>query len=414
MDSIIASDRPMHDSSAGKVSGNGIVEPSRDAKVPPFVFVPIPGDHYTPMNGSAIMTLVYEFTRKHVQAGGQSRIIIGRNAMRDYEAGECVIVDFGPLPTRNQKIVDIAFGRLGMDRPYINSVYAPALTVLNKNFDGTIFIQNTGGPTRLFKRHSPSAQVCVNVHNAVFDTYGSKELHRTVDAADLIICNCHFLAEQLAKRLRRGFDKMRVVHNGVDTARFVPRRELVPKDEVVILFVARMVPTKGADLLIDAALKMHRMGKRFKLRIVGSRGFSDKDPLSAFELNLRKMAEPLGDSVEFFPFMDRHKILPVYQSASIFCAPSNYDEPCTLAIPEAMSCGVPVVASRRGGIPEIGAEAILYFDPPDTKDLAAQLAYLVDDEAARLSWGRRSRTRAEELDWAIQYRVQCEALGTRQ
>ncbi len=377
----------------------------------PFIFVPIPGDHYTPLNGSAIMTLVYEFTRKHVEAGGHSRIIIGRNAMHDYDAGECVKVDFGPLPSRNQKIVDIAAGRLGMERPNINRVYSPALGAVEKNFDGTIFIQNTGSPTRLFKRHSPNAQVCVNVHNAVFDTYGSRELHQTVDAADLVICNCHFLAEQLSQRLHRGLEKLRVVHNGVDTSRFVPRRELIPDDEVVILFVARMVPTKGADLLINAALELQRMGKRFKLRIVGSRGFSDKDPLSGYELDLRKMAEPLGSRVEFLPFMDRNKILSIYQSASVFCAPSNYDEPCTLAIPEAMSCGVPVVASRRGGIPEIGADAILYFDPPNTKDLADKLASLVDDEAARVDFGRRARARAEEMDWTIQYRVQCDALG---
>jgi glycosyltransferase involved in cell wall biosynthesis len=262
-----------------------------------------------------------------------------------------------------------------------------------------------------FKKRAPKARVCVNVHNALFRTYGSGEIHRTVDAADLIIFNCHFLANQFLPRLRHGHEKIRVVHNGVDTGRFVPRPELTPKEEVVILFVARMVPEKGADLLIQAACKVHAMGRRFKLRIVGSTGFSANGPLSPFEIELRKMAAPLGQSVEFLPFIDRHRILSVYQSASIFCGPSNYDEPCTLAIPEAMACGVPAIASRRGGIPEIGKEDILYFNPPDTDEFAERLAYLIDDADARAEWGRRARARAEAMDWGVQYRAQCEALG---
>jgi len=116
--------------------------------------------------------------------------------------------------------------------------------------------------------------------------------------------------------------------------------------------------------------------------------------------------------VEFIPFLDRHKILPVYQSASIFCAPSNYDEPCTLALPEAMSCGVASIASRRGGIPEVGRDAVLYFDPPDIDRLAEHLAYLVEDEEARIEWGLKARAQAEAMDWGIQYKALLKAIGS--
>lgn len=389
-----------------------LASPARDmtAANNHHIYIPIPGDHYTPMNGSAVMTLVYEFSRKHEEAGGRAQIILGRNTKHDYPHGECLLVDFGHLPTRNEKIADVALGWLGMQRPFINRTYAPALQVIDPKFDGTILIQNTPGPTRQFKKHSPKARVCVNVHNALFDTYGSGELHRTVDAADLIIFNCDFLTNQFLTRIKYGSEKIRIVHNGVDTKRFVPRPELTPKEEVIILFVARMVPQKGADLLIRAACKIHDKHRRFKLRIVGSHGFSEHGPLSPFEVELRKMATPLGNDVEFLPFMDRHRILPVYQSASIFCGPSNYDEPCTLAIPEAMACGVPVVASNRGGIPEIGKDAILYFNTPDTNELADKLAYLIDNATAREEWGRRARAQAERMDWAMQYRAQCKAL----
>jgi len=376
------------------------------------IHVPIPGDHYSVTNGSAVMTVVYEFSRKHEEAGGRAQVIVGRNTRHDYEAGERVPVDFAPLPTRNQKIVDVALGRLGMQRPFINRAYAAGVKAVDPKFDGAIFIQNTPGPARQFKKHSPNARVCVNVYNALFHTYGSGELHRTVDAADLIIFNCDFLANQFLPRLRHGREKVRVVLNGVDTKRFVPRPELTPKDEVVILFVARMVPQKGAHLLIEAARKIHGRTRPFKLRLVGREHFDVNFPLSPFEIEVRRLAEPLGDSVEFLPFLDREKILPVYQSASIFCAPSNYDEPCTLALPEAMSCGVPSIASRRGGIPEVGRDAIFYFDPSNTDRLADHLAYLIEDEQARIEWGRRARAQAEAMDWEIQYYALLEAIGS--
>ncbi|HEX4086718.1 MAG TPA: glycosyltransferase family 4 protein [Chthoniobacteraceae bacterium] len=376
-----------------------------------LIYIPIPGDHYSATNGSAVMTLVYEFSRKHEEAGGRARIILGRKSVHDYPNGEPVLVDFAPLPTRNQKIADVACGWMGMQRPYINRAYAAAVDAIDPRYDGAILIQNTPGPTLQFKRRSPDARVCLNIHNALFRTYGSGELHRTVDAADLIIFNCDFLANEFRPRLRHGHEKVRVVHNGVDATRFVPRPELTPTDEVVILFVARMVPQKGADLLIRAASRIHGKGRRFKLRIVGRTGFSVHGPLSPYETELRRLAAPMGGDVEFLPFIDRHGILPVYQSASIFCGPSNYDEPCTLAIPEAMACGVPVIASRRGGIPEIGKDAILYFNPPDTNEFAERLAYLIDNANARAEWGRRARAQAEAMDWSVQYRVQRDVLN---
>ncbi len=375
------------------------------------IYVPTPGDHYSAFTGSAIMTLIYEFTRKHIEAGGRSRIIVGRNTRHDYPAGEQVLVDFGPGPDKLRKVADVALGWLDQPRYYINRSYAPAAQAVSPDFEGILFIQNTPGPVRMFRERSPKALVCINVHNELFNTYGARELRRTTAATDLLICNCHFLANLLLERMEQDQEKVRVVHNGVDTERFVPRPELVSREEVSILFVARMVPTKGADLLIQAAAKLHAGGKRFKLRIVGNQGFNANDPLSPYEVKLRQMAAPMGDAVEFLPFMDRHKILPVYQSASIFCAPSNYNEPCTLTVPESMACGRPVVASDRGGIPEIGKDAILYFNPPDTDELADRLADLIDSESLREEYGRRARARAQELDWSIQYQAQREALG---
>src|SRR5207253_334060 len=109
------------------------------------------------------------------------------------------------------------------------------------------------------------------------------------------------------------------------------------------------------------------------VRIVGSSGFSSKSPLSRYERYLRRLASPISDRVEFRPFIERDKVPDDYRQADIFCAPSNWDDPCPLIVAEALASGLPSVVSNRGGIPEIAGDAALYFAPPNVDQLAERL-----------------------------------------
>jgi len=185
----------------------------------------------------------------------------------------------------------------------------------------------------------------------------------------------------------------------------IPPQTPPPQDVPVILFVGRVIPVKGPDLLIKSITKIANGKRQFKLRIVGSNNFNANDAISPFERELRDLARPVSEYIEFVPFVDRAEVVRQYQAASIFCAPSNWDDPCPLTVVEAMATGLPVVGSTRGGIPEEGADAALYFTPPDTDELAKQLAYLIDNPDARIELGARARRRAEELSWARQYEL---------
>jgi len=190
----------------------------------------------------------------------------------------------------------------------------------------------------------------------------------------------------------------------VDVETFRPPPEPPPFDEPVILFVGRVVPEKGAHLLLEAARAIAGPSRQFRVQIVGSTGFSPTAPLSRYEEDLRRLANPLGRRVEFIPFLDRGAIVEVYRRASIQCVPSNWDEPFGLTTLEGMATGLAVVGSRRGGIPEAGGSAIEYFDPADRSALAEVLAWLIDDHRARVDLGKRGRARAEELSWENQYK----------
>lgn len=378
-----------------------------------FIHIPTPGDHYSPGTGSAVMTVIYELTRQHEAAGGETTIVVGRGTFDGYPpypVGNPSEVDFGPLPDRRRKMLDVIAGRLGLGRPNICTTYRPALKAIPADFEGYLFVHNAPGVGHLFRKHLPRARLCLYMHNRLFDTYGRRELSDTVNTWDHLICVSRFLKDYVASKLGRDCGKCSVVLNGVDTGflRPVPRQETeVP----TVLFLGRVIPEKGVDLLVRAAVLLKERGVPFRLEIVGSSGFAASDPLSEYEEELRQLAVPLGEQVSFQPFVRRDEILHCYGRADIFCVPSNWDDPCPLTALEGLACGLPSVMSRRGGVPEIGLDAVLYFNPPDHVELADRLEEFLKNPPLREEYSRRARARAEQLTWQNSYETLIHSLS---
>jgi glycosyltransferase involved in cell wall biosynthesis len=364
------------------------------------VHVPTPGDHYSPATGSAPMTIVYELARVHAERGGETRVIVGRGTRHDYPVGECVEVAYDVFPSRRRKLADAAVGGAGLRRRFLAAVYEPALEAVGADPSAAVLVHNGIAGASLLKQRRPHARTFLYAHNELLRTYGRREARRTLEALDGIVCVSEFLAERV--RALAPSARVAVVRNGVDVARFRPG-EPDGQGPPTILFVGRVVPEKGADVLVAAAVQLAARGVDFRLRLVGSHGFSATDPLTPYERRLRELASPLGGTVEFVPFVDRERVLQEYRSASVFCAPSVWHEPCSLTVPEALACGLPTVASRRGGLPEVGGDAVVYVDPLDAAGVADALQPLLEDERLRAACGRRAREHAETLSWQARY-----------
>jgi glycosyltransferase involved in cell wall biosynthesis len=382
-----------------------------------WVHVPTPGDHYSPATGSAVITVVYELARQHAQRGGTTRIVVGRGTTDGYPAyavGELAEVNFGAPPGKLAKLLDVAAGRAGISRPFASRRYGPVAEAVSGEFAGPLLIHNAAGPVRGLRRRFPQARLCLYVHNELFSRFSRREAGAAVGAADRVVCCSQFVADRLQEKLGRRELKVRAVLNGVDVERFRPRDQGEGPAEAgdpVVLFVGRVLPEKGVDLLLKAARLLAGRGLRFRVRIVGSSNFNPVDPLTAYERELRELAAAVGRPVEFVPSVDRAAVVSEYWKADVFCAPSNWDEPFGLTVAEAMACGLPVVASRRGGIPEFGCDALSYFDPPDVEGLAARLEELLASEALRRERGARARANAEKISWERQYDRLAEALA---
>jgi glycosyltransferase involved in cell wall biosynthesis len=373
------------------------------------VHVPTPGDHYSPATGSAVMTIIHELARVHARHGGETQIVVSRGTRHDYDLGNCIEVEVTPPPKTWQKVADVALARARLPRPFSTAAYRPATTAIQPDFTGPIFIHNSPAAVRLFRRRFPGAQVCLWAHNDLFGTYSRSEILHVLSAATRIICVSTYIKDQLLERLgpvsQSVSRKLRVVFNGVDVDRFRPAAPLREASaRPIVLFVGRIVPVKGVDLLIQAAERVKRAGHEFELRIVGSSGFSATEPLSTYEQELRRLAGPIKNIVTFKPFTGRSEVGREYQTASISAVPSKWNDPCPLTMLEGLASGLAMVVSRRGGIPEGCGDAALYFDPPNADALAIHLASLLEDAQLRGMLAERARARAELFSWQNQYR----------
>jgi glycosyltransferase involved in cell wall biosynthesis len=175
-----------------------------------------------------------------------------------------------------------------------------------------------------------------------------------------------------------------------------PAEEIPPSqtaDPPRILFVGRLVARKGVDRLLEALAGLRV--RPWRLEIVGFG--PERDPLE------RRAAElGIADRVEFLGRVTSAELVAAYRRATCFVLPATLDERADteglgVVLLEAMSYGVPVVATRRGGIVDVvddGKTGILVEDDPDA--LAEAIAALLEDPDRGRALGRAGRARVRE------------------
>src|SRR5207245_1460962 len=163
----------------------------------------------------------------------------------------------------------------------------------------------------------------------------------------------------------------------------------------MILSVARLIPKKGLEDLIEAAAILKRYGRAFKVEIIGS------GPLRN-ELENRVKQLGMGDCVEFKGPQPQESVSSAYQRASIFALPCVVTEDgdrdgIPTVVLEAMASGVPVVSTPVSGIPELiesSRDGMLV--PPNSPLLLAEaLDRLLSDSQLRDRLAQAARAKIE-------------------
>jgi len=189
--------------------------------------------------------------------------------------------------------------------------------------------------------------------------------------------------------------RFRVVRLGLDLDRLaVPDEELrrgvraqlgLGEDEVLLVFVGRVVPIKRLDLLIGALALARGSGRRLRLAIAG-----DGDVRA--ELERQAAALGVADAVHFLGY--RRELRPLFAAADVAVLSSD-NEGTPVSLIEAAAAGLPAVATDVGGVREVvGEEGGVLVPPGDAEALASALLRMAGDPELRASCGNAARPRA--------------------
>lgn len=185
--------------------------------------------------------------------------------------------------------------------------------------------------------------------------------------------------------LERGIsrERIRLVPNGVPTPGPLPQRSS-PGPVWTLGCVALFRPRKGLEVLIDAMASLRASGSDVRLRAVGA--FEGEDYRKAIERRVH--AQQLGDAITWVGFTSDVNGELARMDALVL--PSLFGEGMPMVVLEAMATGVPVVATRVEGTPEViehGSSGLL-VPPGDAVALAATLRHLMD---GRVDWSSLRR-----------------------
>ena len=200
-------------------------------------------------------------------------------------------------------------------------------------------------------------------------------------------------------------ERISIVPCGVNLGLFQPidkdeaRKQLgLRQDDKILLFVGRIEPLKGVDILLGAAAQVESESDCYVL-IVGG----DESTREGEMEHLRDLASQLGiaERVSFMGAVD-HERLPLFYNAADVCVVPSFYESFGLVALEAMACGTPVVASRVGGLSvAIRDSETGYLIPWRCPEpFAERLELLLGNEELRRQFGLAAREEVERFRWS--------------
>nr|WP_274636854.1 glycosyltransferase family 4 protein [Microbacterium bovistercoris] len=359
-----------------------------------------PGDHFSPRTGSAIPTVVHGLAGAAAADSTDAfahKVLLDESTWRPrYPSAEVIEYRGAPMPTTIERAADAGLARLGVPRRAAVRAWRPLAEAM-RDHDAAFVLAHNGPALPRLLRDQPHTTV-LYAHNDLLRTVGASEARRALGSVAGIVCVSADLAYVMSSRLPAAefSNRIHVVPNGVDTEQFSPVSRPRTKERLRVIFVGRTLPDKGPDVLLEAARLLQR--DDLEVAIVGSDGFAREAPLTPFERSLRRIAADVPHA-RFEPFVDRTRLPGLLQGADVFVAPSRWREPSGLTVGEALATGLPLIASRVGGIPEVTGSAAILIDPDDPRALADALEHFADDPAARARYGHAARAHALTHSW---------------
>lgn len=312
----------------------------------------------------------------------------------------------------DEQIGNVRYARvngMGIFESYAEEV----IKFLQANTYDLIHVFNRPRLVPMIREVCPNARIMLSMHNDMFDLakIDPETAVKTIAETETIITISDYVGRVIGSLYPESAGKLRTIYSGVDLQTFVPweksqaarqiRQELRTLHNLgnkqVILFVGRLTPKKGADILVRAMNDLHRQHSNIALVLVGGSWYG-VDKVSDYVAYVRSLADRSPIPVITTGFVAAEDIHHWFWAGDIFVCPSQWEEPLARVHYEAMAAGLPFVTTKRGGNAEviIGGNGLLVEEPENPLSFSAQLGTLLASRDLQRSMGSSGRRLAEE------------------
>jgi glycosyltransferase involved in cell wall biosynthesis len=223
----------------------------------------------------------------------------------------------------------------------------------------------------------------------------------SLNAFDLILPVSTYCASEFATFYPKSTSRRVVLPNGVNTDQFYPdgnsasivRNALGLPPGPLVVYLGRVCEQKGSDLLVELAEALDVSHPEVTVVAAGpAEQFSDRGETPL----IRALTK--GGVLVTGAIHESH-LRGLLNSASVFVLPTRRDEMFGMAALEAAACGVPIVASRLGGIPEAVGSGGILFPPGNSNELIVSVRLVISDNQLAMKLGLAAEAHAQKYSW---------------
>jgi glycosyltransferase involved in cell wall biosynthesis len=224
--------------------------------------------------------------------------------------------------------------------------------------------------------------------------YGRVVARALVRRQNNVIAISQTTADDMNKFFGLPKDRMTVIHNGLDHARFFPGKAAHKPDAPCFLYVSRLEhPGKNHWRLIEA-FNQFKGATQSKWKLVLAGG----DWHGAEVIHRAAKESPFADDIHLLGFVSDAELPNLYRAADVFIYPSLY-EGFGMPPVEAMACGTPTIVSPRGALAEVVGDAAYIVNPEQIDSIRLAMERVATDDAIRERLRTAGLARAEQFDW---------------
>lgn len=276
--------------------------------------------------------------------------------------------------------------------------------MLKRNYDMIILNNRPGYAEKLIGK--TNAKLVYNLYNDKLN-YQTRAHQEIFNAASLIISTSNYITNRV-KTINDYTNKCVTVYSGIELRNF--RTNFTPKihreslhmktNDFIMLFSGRVTKEKGIMELIEAIIQLKDY-PQIKLLVIGSTFFGNATSDNDFTRELKSKSELFKDRIIFTGFIPYSDMPNYLQMADVAVIPSVWDDPFPTTVLEAQAMGLPIITTRRGGIPEEVTEEnaiLLNTDAHFVENLAAAILDLYNHPEKRKQMSEKSLERAKQFD----------------